>query len=63
MDVTAESHLLQFGLHTIVGRIEAKWTDINLPLGSNAVFDIETRVGVTLFYLTHEGSYQVAGSF
>ncbi|KAE8884032.1 hypothetical protein PF003_g31889 [Phytophthora fragariae] len=48
---------------TIVGRIEAKWTDINLPLGSNAVFDIETRVGVTLFYLTHEGSYQVAGSF
>ncbi|KAE9252988.1 hypothetical protein PF004_g1695 [Phytophthora fragariae] len=48
---------------TIVGRSEAKWTDINSPLGSNAVFDIETRVGVTLFYLTHEGSYQVAGSF
>ncbi|KAF4034771.1 hypothetical protein GN244_ATG13223 [Phytophthora infestans] len=40
----------------------SKWTDINSPLGSNAVFDIETRVGVTLFNLTHKGSYEVAGS-
>ncbi|KAF4128393.1 hypothetical protein GN958_ATG22471 [Phytophthora infestans] len=45
-----------------VGRVESKWTDINSPLGSNAVFDIETRVGVTLFNLTHKGSFEVAGS-
>jgi len=47
----------------IVGRVEAKWTSIHPPLGANADFDIETRVGVTMHYLTHEGSYQVAGSF
>jgi hypothetical protein len=41
----------------IVPSVEAKWTSINPE------FDIETRVGVTMNYLTHEGSYQVAGSF
>ncbi|KAF4039372.1 hypothetical protein GN244_ATG08506 [Phytophthora infestans] len=31
-----------------VGRIESKWTDINSPLGSSAVFDIKTCVSVAL---------------
>jgi len=49
----------QFAFKKIVERIEERWLLVNKELDrARTVFDIETRVGVTLHFLTHEGSYR-----
>ncbi|KAF0737409.1 hypothetical protein Ae201684P_006514 [Aphanomyces euteiches] len=45
----------------VVAKISNRWLLKNEPLHHNTIFDIEDRVAVTLYYVTHGDGFAVAG--